>query len=130
MNDNGSVKGPLSAAVPEGSFDSNFVVLGPPSLNTLLDYDAVLLYENGTFEHATAVGSRLAQYVAAGGNLIIGSFYWQNRSDSGFGNAGWGGLESLDPFTSSGGAVYGSGSLGSVSAHPITEGVTALGADR
>ena len=130
VNDNGGVIGALAAAIPEATFSSDFVIVNPPSLNALLDYDAILLYENGTYEHATKVGDRLAQYVGAGGNLIIGSFYWQNRSDGTYGHAGWGALEGFDPFTSSGGAVYGSGTLGSVSDHPITNGVTALGAER
>jgi hypothetical protein len=102
----------------------------PPSLSSLLKYDAILLYENGTCEHANEVGDRVAEYVGAGGNLVIGSFYWQNRSDSGLGHPGWGALEGLDVFSSSGGAVYGPESLDSVTPHPITEGVSEITADR
>ena len=39
------------------------------------------------------------------------------------------GLEGVDPFSSSGGAVYRDGSLGTVSSHPLTEGLTSLTSD-
>lgn len=123
VDDNGSVIGGLSAEIPEGRFSSAFVVVSAPSLSSLLAYDAVVLYENGSFDHATRVGNRMAEYVAAGGNLVIGSFYWQNRSDGGYGHPGWGALEAIDPFTSSGGANYLPGTVTSISPHPITEGV-------
>ncbi len=130
VDNNGSVIGGLAGSIPEASFSSQFVVVRPPSLSSLLQYDAVLLYENGTYEHANQVGDRIAQYIAAGGNVIIGSFYWQNHSDSGFGHTGWGSLEGLDVFSSTGGAVYGPASLGSVTPHPITEGVSEITVDR
>ena len=69
---------------------------------------------------------RVAEYVAAGGNVVFGGFYWQNRSDGPLGHPGWGDLESLDPFSASGGTRYAPGSLGSTAPHPITQGVTAL----
>ena len=130
VNDNGGVIGGLSSSIPEGTFSSAFVVVNPPSLSSLLEYDAIVLYENGTYEHAVEVGDRVAEYIDAGGNLVIGSFYWQNRSDGGFGNGGWGALEGVDPFSSAGGAVYGPGSLGTVTPHPITAGVSSLTASR
>lgn len=130
VDDTGSVIGGLAGSIPEASFASEFVVVSPPSLSTLLQYDAILLYENGSYEHAVSVGNRVAEYIGAGGNVVIGSFYWQNRSDSGFGHQGWGALEGLDPFSSTGGAVYGEGSLGSVTPHPITEGVSDFTVDR
>ena len=130
VDNNGSVIGGLSGSIPEARFSSEFVVVNPPSLSSLLQYDAIVLYENGTYQHANRVGDRVAQYISAGGNVIIGSFYWQNRSDSGFGHPGWGALEGLDVFSSNGGAVYGPGSLGSVTPHPITEGVSEITTDR
>jgi len=130
VDDNGSVIGALSAQMPEASFGSEFVVVSPPSLGSLLPYDAVVLYENGSYDHAAAVGDRIAEYVEAGGNLVIGSFYWQNRSDAGRGHPGWGNLEGMDAFSSTGGAVYGQGSLGDVSPHEITQGVSAFSVSR
>jgi hypothetical protein len=130
VDDTGDVISALAGRLPEGSFASSFVVVSPPSLDALLDYDVVLLFENGSYEHARTVGDRIAEYVGAGGNLVIGSFYWQNRSDGGYGNAGWGALEGLDPFSSTGGARYGPGSLGSLTPHPVTDGVSAVSVPR
>ena len=97
-----------------------------PTSTYLNEFDVVLLFMNGLFDESAALGTRLADYVAAGGNVVVASFYWQGRSDSGLGSAGWGGLEPLDPFTSTGGARYTTGSLGTVSAHPLTTGVSVL----
>jgi hypothetical protein len=115
--------------------DTFFYVNQTPGLATLRQYDVVLLFVNGIFNETLALGNELAQYVQAGGNLVIGSFYWQARSDGGFGSPGWGNLESYDPFTSKvnpftgkGGATYAADALatGSIVAHPLTLGVTVL----
>lgn len=126
VNDNGSVGGGLSGFLPHASIASAFVVVNPPSLESMLSYDVVLLYENGSYDDADRVGNRVAEYVAAGGNVVFGGFYWQNRSDGPLGHRGWGDLEALDPFSASGGTRYTPGSLGSTSPHPITLGVSAL----
>ena len=76
-----------------------------------------------------AVFSDDESFVGLGGNVVFGSFYWQVRSGSGKETTGWGGLEGVDPFSSSGGAVYRDGSLGTVSSHPLTEGLTSLTSD-
>lgn len=115
------VSGPSGVSV--GSF---FFVNALPGIETLRRYDVVLLYQNGLFDESASLGSQIAEYVSLGGNVVFGSFYWQGRSDSGIGSVGWGGLESMDPFSSAGGATYTPGSLGSVSEHPLTAGVTAL----
>ncbi len=130
VDDTGGVASALGGALPEGRFATDFVIVAPPDLATLLAYDAILLFENGIYEHAKRVGDRIAEYVAAGGNVVMASFYWQNRSDGGFGTSGWGALETLDPFSSTGGAAYGPGSLGTTAHHPITEGVQPFAVDR
>lgn len=93
-----------------------------PSLALLRQHDVVVLFTNGLFDESPALGSRIAQYVSEGGNLVVASFYWQNRSDSGLDSPGWGPLESIDPLDSSGGAVYQQGALDpqTVVAHPLT----------
>ena len=80
----------------------------------------------GSTEESSGLGSELASFVALGGNVVFGSFYWQGRSGSGKQTTGWGGLEGVDPFGSSGGAVYRDGSLGTVSSHELTEGLNSL----
>lgn len=104
-----------------------FYVASTPGIEALRAYDVVLLYQNGLFDESVELGDELGQYVALGGNVVFGSFFWQGRSNSGLGASGWGALESLDPFTASGGgASYSPSTLGDVTAHPLTEGVKAL----
>ena len=112
-----------------------FFINQTPGLDTLRQYDVVLLFTNGIFDETTALGAELAQYVEVGGNLVIGSFYWQGRSDSGLGSPGWAGLEAIDPFvgdidplTGSAGATYTANNLNgnSIVDHPLTSGVNSI----
>ncbi len=99
-----------------------------PSLSFLSDFDVVLLFMNGIFDESASLGDRIVEYVNAGGNVVVASFYWQGRADSGVGSVGWGALEGLDPFTSDGGATYQAVTLGQVldAGHPIMAGVSSL----
>ncbi len=99
-----------------------------PDLPFLGSFDVVLLYEDGVFGGSAELGDRVAEYVRSGGNVVFGTFYWQNRSDGPFDARGWGALEELDPFESRGGAVYRKGTLdpASLVPHPLTTGVTSL----
>ncbi|MEZ4382837.1 MAG: DUF4215 domain-containing protein [Nannocystaceae bacterium] len=105
-----------------------------PTLDQLNQYEAVLLFENGLFSNAPNVGDRLAEWYGQGGKcIVIGTFYWQDRSDNPkyANNYSWGALEDLDVFTGlAGGSEYNSDSLdpNSIVAHPITDGVMALSA--
>jgi hypothetical protein len=81
---------------------------------------------NGLFNESRALGSELATFVSLGGNVVFGSFYWQGRSDSSKDSIGWGDLEKIDPFASTGGAVYRDGSLGPVTSHDLTQGLLTL----
>jgi hypothetical protein len=112
-----------------------FYVNRTPGLATLRQYDVVLLFTNGIFDETTALGNELNQYVGVGGNLVIGSFYYQGRSDSGFGVPGWGSLQTLDPFvgdvdpfTGHAGATYAANSLAtnSIVPHALTLGITSI----
>jgi len=112
-----------------------FYVNQTPGLAVLRRYDVVLLFVNGIFNETLALGNELAEYVQVGGNVVIGSFYWQARSDGGFGSPGWGNLESYDPFTAKvnpftgkGGATYSADYLNvqNIVAHPLTLGLSTL----
>ncbi|MDA0327837.1 MAG: hypothetical protein O2958_02310 [Gemmatimonadetes bacterium] len=99
-----------------------------PGAAVLNQHDVVLLMMNGLFDESVALGNQVANYVTAGGNVVVGSFYWQGRSDSGKASAGWGAFESIDPFNSTGGARYTLGAINAnnIVAHPLTLGVTTL----
>jgi hypothetical protein len=91
-----------------------------------------LLYEDGLFVNAVNVGDSVAAFVQAGGNLVLGTFYWQDRSDNTvFDASGWGALETLDPFLGPEGSEYREDSLdvASIVAHPMTAGLTRLFVD-
>jgi hypothetical protein len=116
--------------IPQHTFTAFTVGGGPPDLPTLQSFDAILLFEDGWFSEAPNVGDRVAEYANAGGSVILGTFYNQDRSDStsGGGN-GWGNLELIDPNTSDGvGTSYDGDTLdaASIVAHPLTVGVTSL----
>lgn len=125
FDDTGLVQTMLSS---NQNFDvSTFFFLNQlPGIDLLSQYDVVLVFANGLFDESTGVGTEIADYIALGGNVVLGSFYWQGRGDSGLGATGWGELESFDPYLSTGGATYTLGSLGNVVAHPLTTGLTAL----
>jgi hypothetical protein len=115
------------------TFDTLDVGSQTPSVALLSQYDVVLLYEDGSFANAPNVGDSVGAYVAAGGNVVLGTFYWQDRSDNTQYNAhGWGLLETLDPFTAPYGSEYRPDSLDvtSIVAHPITVGVSRLVVDQ
>lgn len=114
----------LFADEPDVSTESFFFVNQTPGLAQLRTHDVVLLFANGLFDESVALGDEIAQYVNLGGNVVIASFYWQVRGGSPLG-AGWGALEAMDPFTSSGGATYLPGTLGTVNdpGHPLANGL-------
>jgi len=116
----------LLQSSPGFTVSTFFFVNQLPSVDLLSQYDVVLLFMNGLFDESSALGTEVAEYVAAGGNVVLASFYWQGRSDSGLGSVGWGELESIDPFLSTGGATYQAGTLGTVTAHPLTSGLAGL----
>ena len=134
FDDTGAVAA-LLADTPGLNTSTFFYVNQSPGLAVLRRYDVVLLFVNGIFNETQALGNELAQYVEAGGNLVIGSFYWQARSDGGFGSPGWGDLEGYDPFTArvnpftgKGGATYSADYLNTqnIVAHPLTLGLNTL----
>ncbi|KPJ88953.1 MAG: hypothetical protein AMS18_12935, partial [Gemmatimonas sp. SG8_17] len=116
--------------MPGLTFDSMNVAVQTPTVAYLSQYPVVLLFEDGLFANAPNVGDSVAAYVLAGGNLVLGTFYWQDRSDNPrYSNeSGWGALEAIDPFTAPYGSEYRYDSLNtsSIVAHPLTQGVNSL----
>jgi type 1 glutamine amidotransferase len=115
--------------IPDVDFAWMDVSSETPTYSNLSAYDVVLLFEDGNFANAPNVGSAVYDYIMAGGNLVIGTFYEQDRSEIG---NGWGLLETIDPFTSDGyGCAYSPDELNvsSIVAHPITSGVHSLWCD-
>jgi MYXO-CTERM domain-containing protein len=104
-----------------------------PTLAMLNQFDAVLLFENGHFNNAQAVGNAVAEYYGQGNKcVVIGTFYWQERSDNTtYNRPGWGALEGVDVFLAkAGGSEYGPDAMdpASIVAHPVTQGVATLSA--
>ena len=95
-----------------------------PNISDFEGFDVVLLYEDGSIGNGSEIGNLLYSYVMAGGNLVLGTFYWQGRTDGGY-SGSWGNLEMIDPLFY-GSCDYAYDSLGSVSNHDLTQGVTSL----
>ncbi len=126
---NGAILDSFSVRTANLTFDTLTVSGQTPSVAFLNQYDVVLLFEDGLFANAINVGDSVGAYVSGGGNVVLGTFYWQDRSDNpNFTPPGWGALEALDPFTAPYGSEYRADSLdvASIVAHPMTAGVTAL----
>jgi hypothetical protein len=131
-NDTATVRAHFTG-VPNLTTSSFYFVNNLPGLAFLRQFDVVLLFANGQFNQSSALGSQVAQYAQVGGNVVFGSFYWQDRSDSNLGAAGWGTLETLDPLESligpsgQGGATYQADSLNVATMdtnHLLTAGLT------
>ncbi len=127
----------FNAKIPAHSFTAFDVSGGPPSLDALLKFDEVLLFEDQVFDQSTAVGNRVHDFVAAGRPVVLGTFYEQDRSDRRVTPSlsvpphGWGRLEIIDPNTTDGiGAASTLRTLadGSIVDHPLTVGVATLAA--
>lgn len=138
-NNNEGILREFEARFPDITFETAFGAA--PDQAYLATFSMVFLYENGIFSNSRPVGDALAQYLENGGNIVMGTFYWQDRSDSGWGDRGstegWGALEEWDPFVacrtgppcpSNGGSEYNYSELDptSIVPHPLTDGVTSL----
>lgn len=115
-----------------------------PTLASLTSaFDVLLVFEDGVFANSTAVGDVAAAFANAGRPVVLGTFYDQDRSDRAnpaliIPAHGWGALEGLDPSTTDGIGVRTDGTglpnlprvlnAASIVPHPLTKGVTALGA--
>ncbi len=133
----------FNARIPGHTFTGVDVSVSAPALGVLTaSYDVLLLFEDGTFANAPAVGNVAAAFAGTGRPVVLGTFYNEDRSDNT--NAflappphGWGtALEAIDPNTTDGiGVATDAGGLpnvaqtlnaASVAAHPLTTGVATL----
>ena len=105
-----------------------------PSLATLTSqFDALLLFEDGTSPQAPTLGTTVAAYANSGRAVVLGTFYDQDRSDGPveFTPHGWGDLEKIDPNTTDGvGTSYSQRTLGTHLDHPLIAGVNTLFANK
>jgi len=115
-----------------------------PALGTLTSsFDVLLVFEDGAFANSSAVGDVAAAFANGGRPVVVGTFYDQDRSDRAnpalvVPAHGWGALEGIDPSTTDGIGVRTDGAgvpnlprvlnAASIVPHPLTKGVTALGA--
>jgi hypothetical protein len=114
------------AQTPDVTTETFFFVNQIPGLSYLNQFDVVLLLANGQFFESSTLGSEIKSYVDGGGNVVMTSFYWQNRSDSNLGSPGWGALEGIDPFVNPtagrGGATYQAAVLGQITTGDVPTG--------
>jgi hypothetical protein len=122
----------FASHIPQHTFVAVDVGGGPPPVAQLLErFDAIVLFEDGTFVRAPVVGDAVAAYAKSGRAVVLGTFYDQERSDGSpdFAPHGWGDLETLDPNTTDGvGTSYAPRTLGAIVPHPLTTGVNVLNA--
>lgn len=126
----------FAAQVPGHTFTAVDTLAGVPSLDSLTSsFDVLLVFEDGTYAGATAVGNVVAGFANTGRAVVLGTFYEQERSDGPPVNSphGWGLLETIDPNTTDGeGTPYAPRMLNiaSLIAHPLTAGITSLSSGR
>lgn len=101
---NGNVATTVAAGInPNGQFAGIDLVncgVGVPSLNTLLQYRALLVWDSLKFFDRTALGNVLADYVEAGGGVVLAEFAMYTINGNGWDLQGrW--------LSSNGGAGYG-----------------------
>jgi hypothetical protein len=117
----------LSALGVFDSLTSIDVGLSTPVLDVLLDFDAVLVYSDAAFADPVALGDVLADYVDAGGRVVLAVFAFDAAT---FGVHGR--FETDQYFAipgSAGDTSGGSLTLGTVhdAGHPIMAGVSSFG---
>lgn len=94
-----------------------------PSLSTLLNYDAVLVWSNYAFFNSIALGDVLADYVDLGGGVVLATFVWYGPTWDLEGRI----MTDYSPFAQAGSNLYTTANLGVYDAgHPIMEGVSTI----
>jgi hypothetical protein len=97
---------------------------GTPSLATLQQWDAVIVWSNDSFDDAVAMGDVLADYVDAGGGVVVSMFANTSTNVARFLQGRWQ-QGNYIAIPQNGGFVQGAGELGQVvdPDHPIMDGV-------
>lgn len=102
------------------------VTTSTPTLAELQQYDAVMTWSNVNYANAAAFGDVLADYVDAGGGVVVAVYANSTTNTSRYLGGRWitGGYEVIP---SAGGTTSGASNLGSVLVpnHPIMQGVNA-----
>lgn len=98
-----------------------------PTLDYLLTYDVVIVHCNYPYFDNVAMGDRLADYVDAGGRVILSVFNWFTGGASPWFISGRILTAGYSPFLSAGSNLYSTSCLGVYQAtHPLMQGVSAL----
>jgi len=122
----------FNARIPSHVFTAIDTSIAIPTLQSLSSsYDVILVFEDSTYDNATAIGNVAAAFANTGRTVVLGAFYDQDRSDGPPVNSphGWGALEQLDPNTTDGtGTPYAPRTLNTATmlTHPLTSGITSL----
>ena len=88
-------------------------------------FDVIVLFENGNNSWTTRAGDTIASYVLNGGNVILGTFYGQGRTNTKYTNTNYGAIEDFDPVSGHVNA-YTNDTFISTSNHPLLDGIDTL----
>lgn len=100
--------------------------VGTPPLETLLEYDAVITWSNASYDDAVSMGDVLADYVDAGGGVVVAVFANTSANSARFLQGRWLSEPGYIAIPQNGGFVDGTAAgLGEVLVedHPILNGV-------
>jgi len=98
-----------------------------PTLDYLLTYDVVIVHCNLPYADNVAMGDRLADYVDAGGRVILSAFNWYTGGAYPWFISGRMLTAGYSPFLSAGVTEFGTWCLGVYQAtHPLMQGVSTL----
>jgi hypothetical protein len=119
---------PRDQLIASGAFASVTVIdagVTTPSALELMTYDAVLVWSNLDFADAATLGDSLADYVDAGGGVVVAVFA-NSTATTGRSLTGRWLSHAYEVVVSGGGTTTGAASLGTIHhpAHPLISGVT------
>src|SRR6185369_7433345 len=72
----------FNARIPSHVFTAIDTSIAIPTLQSLSSsYDVILVFEDSTYDNATAIGNVAAAFANTGRTVVLGAFYDQDRSD-------------------------------------------------
>ena len=95
-----------------------------PTLAQLIQYRSVLVYSDAPFNDATAVGNVLADYVDAGGGVVLATFAYNNTGDGLQGRLKTGGYLPFSTGTQNSGTPL--TLVPTLASHPVLNGVASF----